>query len=122
MICVFPCLSCGDHMSYSLEKRAMVCSTCGNECDIETYDMANVTWEGQSELSDDIRMMGCPVCGAKAVLQEGSAKLECSYCGSEMAAFGMDERKLSPEKIIPCKLSRNDARRRCPNLMKKSWK
>ena len=110
MICVFPCLSCGDHMTYSLEKRAMVCNTCGNECDIETYDMANMTWEGQSELANDIQTMGCPVCGAKAVLKEGSAKLECSYCGSEMAAFGNDDRKLSPGKIIPCKLSKNDAR------------
>lgn len=110
MICVFKCVNCGDHMVYSIEKRALVCSTCGSECDIEYYDMENMTWDGRQIMSEGVEGAECPVCGAKVTKMEGSAKMACSFCGSELAAFGLKEDELSPEKIIPCRLSKEDAK------------
>lgn len=97
-------------MVYSIEKRALVCSTCGSECDIEYYDMENMTWDGRQLMTDGIEGAECPACGAKVTKMEGSAKMACSFCGSELAAFGLKEDELSPEKIIPCKLTKEDAK------------
>lgn len=112
MICVFKCVSCGDKMHYSIEKGALECSTCGSLCNIENYDIENMTYEGHSMLKEDeFDNFACPTCGAKVTMQDGSAKMKCSYCGSELAAFGIREgEELSPEKIIPCKLTKADAK------------
>lgn len=110
MICVFKCVACGDKMHYSVRKKMLVCDTCHAECEIENYEIENMTYEGKATLSESLEMMSCPTCGARVVLKEGEAKVSCSYCHSELAAFGARRDELSPEKIIPCKLSFQQAR------------
>lgn len=112
MICIFSCPSCGDRMVYSLEKKCLVCPTCGNECEADTYDTSYMIYEGMVEKSDEIELLSCPACGAKLSIKEGSAKLNCSYCDSELTAFGVHENELSPEYIIPNQLSEDDAKRK----------
>lgn len=110
MICVFKCVACGDQMHYSIRRKMLVCDTCSAECEIENYEIENMTYEGSAELSNDIETLSCPTCGARVSILEGSAKLRCSYCQSELAAFGVHKKEYSPEKIIPCKLTYQEAR------------
>ncbi len=110
MICIFKCVSCGDKMIFSPEKQAMVCPTCGSVCEMDAYDMADVTYEGAKSLEDGLRVLHCPGCGAKVSAKQGNAKIECGYCDAELATFGEGEDTLCPEKIIPMKLSEDDAK------------
>ena len=112
MICIFKCVSCGDKMTFSMEEQAMVCPTCGSVCEMENYDMSNITYEGAIVMDDQLKKLHCPSCGAKVTVKEGSAKLNCGYCQSELAAFGVNEDILSPEKIIPFKITEAQAKSR----------
>lgn len=105
-------MSCGDKMSFSMEKQTMVCPTCGSECEMDNYDMESVTYEGGTVLDEDIRKLRCPACGAKAQIKEGDAKVRCGYCDAEMVTFGEGEDVLCPEKIIPMKLTKEEAKRK----------
>lgn len=110
MICIFKCVSCGDKMVFSPEKQAMVCPTCGSVCEMDTYDMADIAYDGAKSLEDGISVLHCPSCGAKVSVSQGNAKTKCGYCDAELAAFGEGEDTLCPEKIIPLKLTEDDAK------------
>lgn len=110
MICIFKCVSCGDKMVFSPEKQAMVCPTCGSVCEMDTYDMADIAYDGAKSFEDGISVLHCPSCGAKVSVSQGNAKTKCGYCDAELAAFGEGEDILCPEKIIPLKLTEDDAK------------
>lgn len=110
MICVFKCKSCGDKMRYSITHQALFCNTCGSTCEVENYDIDSVTYEGTTISDKELDALSCPNCGANVIVKEGSAKVKCTYCGSEMAAFGIRDGEFSPEKIIPCQLNEDEAR------------
>lgn len=112
MICIFKCPSCGDRMDYSLEKQCLVCSTCGNEMDAEDYDLDDITYEATAHLEDGISEFTCPSCGCNMLTDRSNAKHICSYCGEELIEFGTAKGELSPEYIIPCKLTKDDALRK----------
>ena len=46
--------SCGDQMTYSLEKQCLVCSTCGAEIDADEYNTDDITYEGVRQLEEGI--------------------------------------------------------------------
>ena len=110
MICIFKCPSCGDQMTYSLEKQCLVCSTCGAEIDADEYNTDDITYEGVRQLEEGISEFTCPSCGCNMLTDRSSAKHTCSYCGAEMIEFGTAKGELSPEYIIPCKLTKDEAR------------
>lgn len=110
MICIFKCVSCGDRMHFSVEKQLLECSTCGSTCEMENYNMDDISYEGAVTMDSSIKKLYCPSCGAKVGIKEGSAKLNCGYCQSELAAFGVNDDSLSPEKIIPCKITEEEAK------------
>lgn len=109
MICIFKCVSCGDKMVFSPEKQAMVCPTCGSVCEMESYNMSDVTYEGAKAMDGDITLLHCPGCGAKVSIKEGNAKMHCAYCDAELATFAEGKDIISPEKIIPMMLTKEDA-------------
>ena len=110
MICIFRCPGCGDEIKYDVVNRTMVCSTCGNSVPVEDYDSLSISYEGSFELSSEISRFNCLACGAKAMLKQTDAKAICSYCGSEMAAFGVNEGEINPEFIIPFKYDEVNAK------------
>jgi len=97
-------------MHFSIDKQMLECSTCGSVCEMDNYNMDDVSYEGAVALEDDVRKFHCISCGAKVTIKQGDAKAKCAYCQSEMAAFGEGEDVLSPEKIIPFKLTEDEAR------------
>ncbi len=115
MICVFKCPCCGDKMGFSIEKQAMECPTCGTVCEMEEYDMNNMSYEGYSLMEDDFRTLSCPACGARIAMNEGEAMHKCGYCESELAAFGVAEDIFCPEKIIPFSVTEEIAKRKLIN-------
>lgn len=117
MICVFKCVNCGDKMEYSLERECLVCHTCQSEMDVADYDSDSITYEGGLDLGDDINQYTCPSCGAVILSANQEATMECGYCGVALAFFGDVQGELSPEMIIPCKLTREQA----VNKVKQWW-
>lgn len=109
MICVFKCVSCGDKMVFSPEKQAMVCPTCGSVCEMDAYNMSDVIYEGAKALEDGLNVLHCPSCGAKVSVTQGNAKINCGYCDAELATFGEGDDILCPEKIIPMKITKDEA-------------
>ena len=109
MICVFRCPTCGDQMHYSVENQVLKCDTCGCEESVDTYDIENIEYEGASELSDELEQFNCVQCGAIIMMKPQTAALKCSYCGAHLAAYAMREGEISPEKIIPFSLTKEEA-------------
>jgi len=97
-------------MRFSIDKQMLECSTCGSVCEMDNYDMNNVSYEGAVSLEEDVRKFHCIACGAKVTIKQGDANAKCAYCQSEMAAFGEGDDVIAPEKIIPFKLNEDAAR------------
>jgi len=110
MICIYRCKNCGGRMKYSIEKQKLTCSSCGSFYGVDQINTDNITYEGKLISEGEMEMVECPSCGAQATLKQGSAKVKCSYCDTEMSVFGLREDTRLPEKIIPFTLSKDDAK------------
>ena len=97
-------------MKYSIEHKKLTCSSCGSYYGVDQIDVNNITYEGKLISYEEMEMVECPSCGAQATLKQGSAKIKCSYCDTEMSVFGLREDTRLPEKIIPFTLTKEDAK------------
>ncbi|MGN0326693.1 MAG: hypothetical protein ACI4DW_10280 [Lachnospiraceae bacterium] len=109
MICIFKCPGCDSNMTFSVEKQKLVCDVCGKEISVDEYDAGEITLDGGTKCGSDTSSYVCPTCGAEMLTGAEQATCTCSYCGTGMAVFGSGEGKLSPEKIIPFSIRKEQA-------------
>lgn len=109
MICIFKCPGCNSNMTFNVEKQKLECMVCGAEIAVDDYDAGKMTLDGGVKCGDETSSYLCPTCGAEMLTETAQATCTCSYCGTGMAVFGSGEGKVSPEKIIPFTVTREQA-------------
>lgn len=109
MICDFKCPSCGDVLRFDGEEHKLICDTCNSVLEAKDYDYTYLAFRNIETISDELTGFSCPDCNAKIIVSRLQATARCAYCDNEMSTFGLGKDEMSPEKIIPCKLTHDEA-------------
>lgn len=132
MIVQYKCPKCGANMMFDTLSGMLVCGSCGHSIDIEEYareqggkyekenaeenvdeetgDYREVREENEDHQFDDsVVKYHCENCGAELVVSEDTTATKCSFCGSPMILADRMKGKRAPAKVIPFRISREEA-------------
>lgn len=125
MVLQHKCPNCGADMNFNAETSMLSCESCGTEKDIasmpslspddvdETYgdyeEFQEDTTYNTFDESDSSKEYVCNNCGATLITTEDTAATTCSFCGSPMILGDRLSGKLAPAKVIPFKITKEQA-------------
>lgn len=130
----YKCPSCGSTLAYSPDKGKLICSSCGNEYDLETMQAFTDSEESQSkgfdwssyrnefkdnEHLDDTNIYVCKSCGATIETDKSTAAMACPYCGNNVILDDKLKGGLKPNAIIPFKITPKELPEAVKNSMPK---
>ena len=116
------CDSCGGKVEFSPQNKALKCINCGNLYPIEyknqivkhsTGDLNNT--KHLDEWSVKNRAYKCKVCGATITYNKYDIATNCQYCNTSSLVPLKDLPGLKPEKIIPFKIDKIQAKQEFKN-------
>ena len=110
------CPSCGGKMAFNVPTQALKCGYCESDILIDDYYLSN-----EAEVSKDtytVTVYGCPDCGAELSAPDDQTVAYCSYCGGESNLTMKQEEAVKPARIIPFKISKEDAAKTYENALK----
>lgn len=132
MVVQYKCPGCGANMMFDSLSGMLTCTSCGHSIDIQEYAEKNggkyeqeaandnvdeVTGEYREvheEASDNVFdetvvSYQCENCGAELVVSEDTTATKCSFCGSPMILADRMQGKKAPTRVIPFRVSKEDA-------------
>jgi len=120
------CSSCGAKIEFSPHDKALKCTGCGNLYSIEYKTDTKkhpINWMPDKVKLDDWsnqnRSYKCSVCGAQVTFSKYDIVSKCSYCNNTSLSPLKDLPGLKPEKIIPFKIDKNEAKNEFTKRTKK---
>lgn len=105
----YKCLGCGAGLLFDAARQTFACEFCLSEFTEEELMAANVREETE-DYSSQIDEYICSSCGAEVIADKNTAATFCYYCHNPVVLKGQVSGDFRPAKIIPFKLSREDAR------------
>jgi DNA-directed RNA polymerase subunit RPC12/RpoP len=125
------CPNCGAELRFSPEKQMMVCEYCMSDFLPEELSEAEkpVTAEqatpvSQTEVNafeEEVRVYSCDFCGAQIIADGNTAATECYYCHNPVTLSGRLTGEYRPDKLIPFKITRNEAEEIFRKYIKGKW-
>jgi DNA-directed RNA polymerase subunit RPC12/RpoP len=117
----YVCPSCGGHMSYSADKRSLVCNYCGNRLyeyqaiqqgaliNERDFTTALATAKGHRWELPVERTLKCEGCGAAFTLPPRQVSGQCPFCGSAHVITASTGELIEPEAILPFQIDADAA-------------
>lgn len=108
------CNNCAGRLRYSIEKKALLCDSCGSTFDVgakQNYKAASVF---------ECNEYRCGACGAKVLVNDTEASTFCIYCGSGNVVFERVNTESAPKKIVPFEITRKVAAQKVRSLIEQS--
>lgn len=127
----YQCPACTGPLHYVGTSDKLECDYCGSSYTIpeiekmyaeqeakakEAYAEAQASGEGWDnnttswgEEANGFKVYSCPSCGAELIADETTAASCCPYCGNNNVVPGQFEDTLKPDKIIPFKITKEQA-------------
>lgn len=108
------CKNCSGRITYDIKKSGLVCEKCGSFFSVEDYN-SEESDISLNKVSDDefgtmdVIVYSCSTCGAEVSVSDEDYKSDCIYCGNPTFVFSRKTKIRRPDKIIPFKLTRDDA-------------
>lgn len=100
----YKCPDCGADMSYSSENGMLTCDSCGHTENIEHYQ------DSYTDTSNpNTNEFHCKNCGAILITDADTTATTCSFCGAGVVLTERLSGKLTPVKVIPFKISKEEA-------------
>lgn len=116
------CESCGGKVEFSPKDKALRCIKCGNVYEIHYKNEAHkhpIDWIPDNKKLDDWantnRAYKCNVCGATVTYNRYDIASNCQYCNASSLVPLSDLPGLKPEKIIPFKIDKEEAKQEFKN-------
>lgn len=125
MVIQYKCPNCGADMMFQAESGTLHCDSCGRDEHISTYtppkqataahdkeDEAAYQAQRQNQATfqnENIVQYVCKNCGAEVITDANTAATTCSFCGAAVVLGDRLSGKLAPTKIIPFKISKQQA-------------
>lgn len=120
MVQTYKCPGCGAPIEFGAGANELVCQYCGTHVDVNEAEQENEQYkeqynvENEVEYGDDERTSfngyNCQSCGANLIVDEHTTATTCCYCGSSALIQQRLEGVLTPAKIIPFKINKNQAK------------
>lgn len=117
----YACPKCGGRMSYSADKRSLLCDYCGNRLyeyqalqqgaliTGQDFTTALATAKGHRWELPVERTLKCESCGATFALPPGQVSGKCLFCGSAHVITTNTGDLIEPEGILPFQFDMDDA-------------
>ncbi len=132
MVVQYKCPNCGANMMFDSRSGMLACDACGHRIDIQEYakqqggtyeqeaaeenvdeltgEYRQVTEERTDNRFDDsVVSYHCENCGAELAVSEDTTAAKCSFCGSPMILADRMQGKRAPAKVIPFRVSKEEA-------------
>lgn len=103
----YKCPNCGSGMVFDAESGTLCCFSCGRKDNIEQIPDP-LTQHVFSE-DNESREYHCNSCGSVIVIETETSATTCSYCGSAVVLGDRLTGKLTPAKIIPFSITKEEA-------------
>ncbi len=128
----YQCPSCGAPLRFDAEKQLLKCDSCESEFpeDIFTDEYAktaeqpdSIDWHTQAykEATTDMGEQPgfiCESCAAEIVSDGNTAATECMYCGNPIVLATRVEGMLTPDVVIPFKITKEQAEQKLLDFYK----
>ena len=108
MVIHYKCPNCGSDMVFDSDTGMLTCQSCGNKTDIESFPRTNIKTVFEER---DGREYHCKNCGAMLITDTDTTATNCSFCGAGVVLLDRLAGSLAPSKVIPFKISKDQARR-----------
>lgn len=125
----YPCENCGALLAFKPGAEALVCDYCGHENPIEDtgievvendLDAALADLEGQHAV-EHVAAVKCDSCAAEFTLAKNETAGRCPFCAVPVVVDPMQVRRLTPDALLPFKLTARDARLATVRWLRRSW-
>ena len=118
----YNCPCCGGPLKFSGESGKLECASCGNSYEPEALEMMTpeesgeeISFASSAERFDageaGVQGYVCNNCGAELMTEDTTTATECPYCGSPTILPERIAGGVKPEKVIPFKVTKEDAQK-----------
>ena len=126
----YTCPCCGAPLSFSGESGKLECASCGNSYELDAIQaltsaesVDRLEFENQAESFDaseaaQMQAYICKGCGAELLTEDTTTATECPYCGSPTILPERIEGGVKPEKVIPFKVTKEEAQKQFEEYFK----
>lgn len=121
----FNCLNCGAELTFDPDKQMLCCEFCESEFTQEEISAANAHDISENKIKSGIEFCEnfneytCPNCGAETACDEATISHTCVYCHSPVILKGKLSGQMMPDKIVPFKFSKDEAKAKFMQFAKK---
>ena len=123
----YQCPCCGAGLGFDPEKEKFACEFCLSE-----FDEAELAGSGAAEAAqkqaedgkafcEQMNLFTCPNCGAEVVADDNTVADYCYYCHNPVVHAGRLAGQLKPNKIIPFRITREEAEGMFLQWCKSKW-
>ncbi|MBQ8926863.1 MAG: hypothetical protein IJ055_01135 [Oscillospiraceae bacterium] len=125
----YKCPNCAAELRFHPNRQGFVCEYCESfftpeECKAANEQMnahAAQIAQAQEEFSQQSQLYSCPSCGAELITDQNTAATECYYCHNPVVLKGRLSGEYRPARVIPFKVSREEAHNIFHEWCKKRW-
>ncbi|MBQ4466008.1 MAG: hypothetical protein II916_08620 [Oscillospiraceae bacterium] len=125
----YKCPNCAAELRFHPKKQGFVCEYCDSfftpeECKAANEQMSQQAKDDapkQEEFENGNSLYSCPSCGAEIIADCNTSATECYYCHNPVVLKGRLSGEYRPSKVIPFKLTRDDATGIFKAWCKKRW-
>ena len=119
----YNCPCCGAPLAFSGESGKLECASCGNSYEPDAIQAMSASesidkleFEHRAEAFDaseaaQMQAYVCKSCGAELMTEDTTTATECPYCGSPTILPERIAGGVKPEKVIPFKVTKEDAQK-----------
>jgi len=127
-VVTYKCPNCDGGLIFDPRTQQFACEYCLSQFSEEELKGVNPAAQSETVVEEtaDSGQIGaviysCPSCGAEVAVSDTTAATYCFYCHNPVVLSGRLEGELLPRKLIPFKISREEASDRFLNWAKKKW-
>lgn len=113
---IFRCSNCNGALTYDIEIGKMKCKNCES-----VFDIDKIKRNHAEENMMEANVFVCTSCAAKLVVNQVESATFCAYCGQPTIVFERVSKFLKPDKIIPFKLTKEEAIKKIRKRFKKGF-
>lgn len=109
------CKNCGGRLKFDIQKKGLVCASCGSLFDVSEYDSGLDELQEQEpvklkiEDTIDCSIYQCNSCGAEISITNTEVSTFCIYCGNPSIVFSRISKMKKPDAILPFTVTKEQA-------------
>ncbi len=125
----YKCPNCGAELRFNPTKQGFGCEYCDSFFTPEECKAANEKMQTeeeaqkplQEEFAAETNLYRCPSCGGELITDQNTSATECYYCHNPVILEGRLDGSYRPARVIPFKISEEEAHNIFKAWCKKRW-